>query len=199
MPQPVPQDDGGVGYRLLVFTAQACPKVPRTTHSWAALVRIFGGQIVDVQTISWMPCDLKIKPYDLTVEPGRNLTLQETIAWIMGQTSLHVTLWMPLDASPEFAARFYKQKEFLDSGAMGYQCLDFLGEASLRHNGCNCIHALTPLHDRGLGDVMQLYGDASGRYFVDSVQRRGLAVATSCDPAWLLSTLGLDGLSLRRR
>jgi hypothetical protein len=192
----VPADEQ---FSLLVFTAQTAVKHPRATHTWAALVRHGGGQVHDVHAISWMPHDLRIKPYDLSVEPGTNLTLADTIGWITTQTPQHVTLWTPLDAGPELAARFCRQKQFLDGGAIGYQCLDFIGEAQLRHNGCNCIHAITPLHDRGLGDIAQLYGDASGHYIVEALQRRGLATPMSGDSAWLLSALGLDGVPIRRR
>lgn len=198
-PEPDSPAPGGDRFSLLVFTAQTAVKHPRATHTWAALVRHDGDRVLDVQTISWMPHDLRIKPYDLSVEPGTNLTLADTIGWITTQTPQQVTLWMPLDASPELAARFDRQKNFLDGGAVGYQCLDFIGEAKLRHNGCNCIHAITPLHDRGLGDVAQLYGDASGHYIVEALQRRGLAIPMSGDSARLISTLGLDGVPIRRR
>ena len=109
------------------------------------------------------------------------------------------TFWGAYAASPELVCRFHRQKAVLESGSVGYQCLDFLGEAALRGNGVNCVHALTPLHGLAWGDVLQLYGDASGWYITGALQRRGLVAPLSCDPAWLFSALGLDGLPFRRR
>jgi hypothetical protein len=41
--------------------------------------------------------------------------------------------------------RFLVQREFVESGRVGYQCITTVGEAAREGNGCNCIHAITDL------------------------------------------------------
>ena len=54
-------------------------------------------------------------------------------------------MWGPYEVWHGFAHRFMVQKQFLDTGAVGYQCVDVRGEAAKLGNGCNCIHAVTDM------------------------------------------------------
>jgi len=186
-------------FYLLLFTAQESVKLPRESHTWAAMARVVDGRIVKTRSISWLPTDLEIEPLLLRVESGRNFSFDHTIRWTLSATRQRISLWGPYEAAPELYARFVARKNFLESGAIGYQCLDFLGEAAARRNGVNCVHALTPIGSQGPGEVLQPYGNSSGVYISQTLERRGLAAPYSSNNEWLLPALGLDRVPLERR
>lgn len=188
----------GERFHLILFTAQDAIKAPRETHTWGLMVRSIDGRIVETQSISWMPSNLKIKTWQLSVEPGTNFRFDETIRWTLTKHRQRISVWGPYEADPQLYARFVTRKTQLESGALGYQCLDFLGEAAVRRNGVNCVHALAPIQGPMSGDIMQPYGDASGRYFADNLQRRGAIGPYVPTNDWLLLALGLDQVPLDR-
>jgi hypothetical protein len=201
---PASQSVGCERFVLVVFTSQSTPKLPKHSHTWASLVRIAAvfdpntgasrPEIVCVATISWMPQSLAIKPFVYCVEPGMNMNLEETIEVVLSDGRERITVWGPFEATPELAARFMKQKAFLESGAIGYQCVDALGEAAIRRNGTNCIHAVTPIHGYAMVDFFQSYGDASGAGISAALLHRKLAFANSPVDDWLLNAIGLHGV-----
>jgi hypothetical protein len=186
-------------YFILIFTAQSQPKIPRATHTWAVMVQADASGTVVADTISWLPTDLRIKPYHFAVEPGMNRSYEATISHILAESEQRITLWGPYEASGECYERFLAQKERLESGAVGYQCLDFIGANALHHRGCNCVHALTPVHGTSLGDVTQQYGDDSGEFISEVLLRRGYAAPYRREHDWLLTTLELDSVPMLRR
>jgi len=186
-------------FYLLLFTAQDAVKLPRETHTWAVMARVVDGRITETPSISWLPSDLKIKPLVLHVESGSNFSFDHTIHWTLTTTRQRIAIWGPYDADPQLYDRFTTRKTELESGAIGYQCLDFLGEAAARRNGVNCVHALTPIGSRGPGEALQPYGHSSGLYISQTLERRGLVAPYSPSNDWLLSALGLDRVPLDRR
>lgn len=186
-------------FHLLVFTSQETVKTPRETHTWAVIVRSVGGTITETQSISWLPTDLRIKPLRLNVEPGSNFSFDDTIRWTASTTRQRISLWGPYEADPRLYARFVERKTQLESGAIGYQCLDFLGEAAARGNGVNCVHALAPIQGPIPVLSTQPYGDESGRWISQSLQRQGLIAPYSPTNDWLPTALGLNQASLERR
>jgi hypothetical protein len=194
---------------IVVFTSQSTPKIPRYAHTWATLVRIVfvldpstgqaAPQIVGVATISWMPRSHVIKPFVYLVEPGVNLPLDPTIDLVLADGKERITAWGPLEATPALCTRFLEQKAFLESGAIGYQCVDALGEAALRHNGVNCIHAVTPALGYSGVDLLQLYGDDSGAGIAATLVRRKLAMPYTPADEWVLDALNYRGLPMARR
>ena len=149
---PVP----GERYYVLVFGSERAVRVPRFTHTWATVVKTVevqgcAPQVAEVHTISWMPASLEIHPWRFTPEPGRNLELHETVRMALGNRE-HVAMWGPYEIQPQLYRRFLLQKAFMESGRVGYQCIDTLGEGA-DGSGCDCIHAITdmdPEFDRGL-------------------------------------------------
>lgn len=119
-------------FHILLFTSQNMIKLPRATHTWAVMVRSVDGRILDAQTISWLPVDLKVKPFYLFVEPGGNYPLDFTLGR-MRQEHERISLWGPYEAVPQLYERFIARKAYLESGALGYQCCDFL--ARLHYGG----------------------------------------------------------------
>src|SRR5205807_1342095 len=87
---------------------------------------------------------MDIRPLSREVEPGVNVELHETIKYVIDNKE-KVVMWGPYEVAYPFAVRFLIQKAFLDSGAVGYQCNDVVGEAARTGNGCDCIHAISDM------------------------------------------------------
>src|SRR5262245_13407500 len=194
----------GERYFILVFGSQTCLKHPKDTHSWAAVVKATGCDgpgtpKVETQTISWMPATLNIRVWSLCVEPGSNLELNFTIEEML-RNGQRVSLWGPYEVRPGLAYRFGVQKAFMESGRVGYQCIDTIGEAA-HGTGCDCIHAITdmdPLFDRGRYPL-SYFGDAASQNIVRQLQTRPVIVNPEADHSWLLPLLGLDKYPIERR
>src|SRR4051812_18893549 len=136
-------------YYVLLFGSQSTPKLARYTHSWGTVVKAtcVPGQAqpeLEVHTISWMPCTLEIHPWHFHVEPGVNLTLTRTLEYALGSNE-RVSLWGPYEIWQGLYHRFVTQESFLNTGQIGYQSPDTIGEAARRGNGSDCIHAMTDI------------------------------------------------------
>jgi hypothetical protein len=196
---PVP----GERYYLLVFGSERAVRVPRYTHTWAAAVRTVEGpggapQVAEVHTISWMPAPLTIHPWRFTPEPGRNLELHETVRMALGNSE-HVAMWGPYEIQPQGYRRFLMQKAFMESGRVGYQCIDTRG-AGADGSGCDCIHAVTdmdPDFDRGYYPLSR-FGEAGSQFIVRQLFERNLLVTEETHP-WLEGPLGLCQYPIRHR
>src|SRR5882757_2175399 len=78
----------GEHYYILVFGSEGSIKVPRRTHTWAAVVRANcppgePSTILQTDAISWMPASMRIRPWRFRVEAGTNLELHETIRYAL--------------------------------------------------------------------------------------------------------------------
>lgn len=195
----------GERYYLLVFGSQSAPKRPRYTHTWATAVRATGcdgpgGPAVDEHTISWMPASLDIRPLALRPEPGANLGLAFTIEEMLRHDE-RVSVWGPYEVGPGLFRRFLVQKEFLESGRVGYQCVDSVGEAGRLGTGCDCIHAVTdmdPLFSRSRYPLTY-FGEAASLHIVRQLHTRPVVIEPGRDHGWLLPALGLDRYPLVHR
>jgi hypothetical protein len=195
----------GQRYFILVFGSQSTPVLPRYTHSWATVVKVTdcgqpGAPCVEEQTISWMPVSLDIKPWSLRVEPGCNLGLHFTIEEMLRQKE-RISLWGPYEVTRGFAYRFQVQKAFMESGQVGYQCIDSAGEAARTGDGCDCIHAITdmdPVLDRERYPLL-FFGELASLNFVRQMHRRPIIICPDADHGWLLPLLGLDRYPIQRR
>lgn len=194
----------GERYFILVFGSQSTPKVPKYTHSWATLVRVTcvnGSDTSTVEeTISWMPSSLDIKPWSGRVEPGVNLALHFTIEEML-RNKEHISVWGPYEVGPGLAHRFHVQKAFMESGRVGYQCIDNFGEAARTGCGCNCIHAITdmdPHFDRNQYPLTY-FGESASRNAVRQLHTRPIIICPEADHGWLLPLLGLEKYPIERR
>jgi hypothetical protein len=159
-------------FYILVFGSQRVPKTPPYTHSFATVVHTFElgpgeEKVVDFHTISWMPATLKIIPSHLHPEPGVNLDLYESLDNAIREDE-RISLWGPYECRPSVYKRFLVQKHFLESGAVGYQCVDNVGESARQGNGCACIHAITDMDPEYGRENYPLiwYGDAASEHIV---------------------------------
>lgn len=192
----------GERFYLLVFGSQSKPVRPKFTHTWATLVKVTDGQPekIEEHTISWMPATLEIRPFSIHVEPGVNLDLRTTIEEML-KNGEQVAVWGPYEIGPGLAKRFQVQKAFVESGQVGYQMIDSIGEAGRRGNGCDCIHAITdadPLFDRNRYPL-SYYGESASLHIVRQLQTRPIIICPCADHGWLLSRLGLDCYPIERR
>jgi len=194
----------GERYFVLIFGSQTCLKHPKYTHTWATVVKATGCDgpgtpRVEPQTISWLPATLNIRVWSLCVEPGANLELNFTIEEML-RNGERVSLWGPYEVRPGFAYRFSVQKAFMESGQVGYQCIDTIGEAA-HGTGCDCIHAITdmdPIFDRSRYPLAY-FGDAASLNIVRRLQTRPVIMCPESDHSWLLPLLGLDKYPIVRR
>jgi len=157
-------------------------------------------KIIDVQTISWMPATLKIRPYRPWVQEGKNLDLDTTIDEVLRHRE-RISLWGPYETWHGLHQRSAMQKAFLDAGMIGYQCTDQFGEAARTGKGSNCFHAISdmdPLFDRRQYPVL-FYGDAAARNIVGQLFRRPILIHGYQTHDWLLPALGLDCHQIVRR
>ncbi|HSQ55852.1 MAG TPA: hypothetical protein VLM40_08895 [Gemmata sp.] len=198
------QSPPGERYFLLVFGSESRPKKAKFTHTWATMVRVNevenGPPAIEQLTISWMPATLEIRPGSFNVEPGGNLELAFTIEEMLRHDE-HIAVWGPYEVGPVFYQRFILQKQFLESGAVGYQCIDTVGEAARTGNGCDCIHAITdmdPIFDRGRYPL-SYFGEAASRHIVKQLHRRPTIIGPAQCHDWLIPLLGLDRYPIERQ
>ena len=192
-------------YYLLVFGAQTTPKLPRFTHCWATAVKVSEcgpgkRSVVAPDTISWLPATCKVRPWRFQVESGKNLDLYTSLAVTL-ENCERVSVWGPYEISAGAYRKFLMQKTFLESGQIGYQCIDVVGEAARCRNGCNCIHALTDmdlLFDRRAYPIFR-FGDVASELAVRHLVERGAIINPCQTHDWLLPALGLDRYPLVRR
>lgn len=194
----------GESFFALVFSSQSVPKRPARAHTWATVVRSVsrpaGPPAVDEHTISWLPATLDVRPLDFSVEPGVNLGLHETLLYAIDNRE-RVSLWGPYQTRPSLFRRFLVQKAFLDSGQVGYQASDEVGEAARTGTGCNCIHAITdmdPVYGRESYPLLW-FGDAASEHLANRLHKGGALIAPDADHDWLLAALGLRAYRIVRR
>lgn len=195
----------GERFYLTLFASQTTPRIPRRTHSWGTVLRVIDqgeGQppLVESHTISWLPATLEIHPWSFHTEKGANLGLQETLDYVLAKGQ-RVSQWGPYECRPNLYYRFLMQKEFLESGRVGYQCIDTAGEAARTGNGCDCIHAMTDMDPRFSRNRYPLirFGDSATRFIVREVRRRDVLINPGQSHAWLNAYLGLDSYPIIHR
>jgi hypothetical protein len=195
----------GERYYLIVFGSQDLPKRPKYTHTWATVVRAVCRDgdpepTLDCHTISWLPATGDIRPLNFRVEPGRNYDLRETMD-VVTRTGQRASVWGPYEVWHGFLPRFLVQKGFLESGQVGYQCVDTVGEAARTGGGCDCIHAVAdmdPAYSRARYPLV-FYGNSASYYLVRRFMRSPVVIDPRTTHDWVLGRLGLDEYRLERK
>jgi hypothetical protein len=192
-------------YYLLVFGSETKPRIPRYTHTWATVVKVTqepgcAQPSLEVHTISWMPASLIIHPYSTHVEPGTNLNLQQSIEEGLRHHE-EIALWGPYETWYGLYHRFVTQQDYVESGALGYQCTDSIGEAARTGDGSNCFHALSdmdPVFDRTQYPLF-FFGEAAARNIMRQIAIRPILVEPQQTHDWLIPALCLDHYPIVRR
>jgi hypothetical protein len=190
---PVP----GERFYLLLFGSHDRARRPANTHTWATLVKTTeqpdgAAPALEVHTISWLPTTLDIHPLRFQVEPGTNVDLHSTIQNSL-RTDQQIAMWGPYEVSHTLAYRFRTQKDFLESGAVGYQCVDNIGEAARTGLGCDCIHAITdmdPIYARWRYPLF-FYGQTATEHLVRRLMHSPIFINPPLTHDWLIAPLGL--------
>jgi hypothetical protein len=147
-----------------------------------------------------MPATLEIRPLRFYVETGVNLDLCASIADVQRKGE-SISMWGPFETCHEFYKRFLVQKSFMESGAVGYQCIDTVGEAARCGNGCDCLHAIITM-DRAYeitGRLIHPFGLDASYYFVEKLLTQGAVVDAPRTHDWLVTALRLDQCEICRR
>jgi hypothetical protein len=112
-----------------------------------------------------------------------------------------VSVWGPYECRPSFYRRFLIQKAFIDSGRVGFQSEDNLGEAARTGDGCDCIHALTDMDPEYGRENYPLiwFGDSASEHLVDRLHERGSLLNPELEHDWLIEALGLTAYPIVRR
>jgi hypothetical protein len=195
----------GERYYLLMFGSQSTPKIPRLTHTWVTFVRVPAPEpgrppAIDQGSISWMPATLEIEPWRFTIEPGVNLTLDQSVPMAL-DSGQRVSLWGPYEIEPGMYRKLLIQKAFIESGAIGYQCIDTVGEAARTGKGSNCIHAISdadPVFGRQAYPLVY-FGEAASLHILRQMVLRGAVPDPYQTHDWLIPALRLDRYPIDRR
>jgi hypothetical protein len=198
-PQP------GHRFYVIVFGSESTPRIPRFTHTWATFIHVTDPgagreRKIESHTISWMPATLEIHPWNFRVEPPVNFGLHETLVYAFS-VGERVAQWGPYECRPQVYYRSLVQKEFLESGRIGYQCIDTVGEAGRKGNGCDCIHAVTdmdPVYSRSRYRLIR-FGNAASRFIAGELRVRDMLLNPSQTHDWLNRELGLDAYPITHR
>jgi hypothetical protein len=153
-----------------------------------------------VNTISWMPATLDIHPLDFHPETGANLDLHKSVTNGL-ETGQRVSMWGPYECRPSVYRRLLVQKGFLDSGAIGYQCVDNVGEAARKGDGSCCIHAVTdadPQYGRENYPLIW-FGDSASEHIVNRLHEGKRLIHPELQHDWLIAALKLDDYPIVRR
>jgi hypothetical protein len=105
-----------------------------------------------------------------------------------------IVMWGPYEIWHGAYHRFLTQKQFLESGQVGYQCFDSLGEAARTGFGCDCIHGVTdldPIYSRGRYPLA-LFGIGASRHALREIMKRGAVIDPDKTHDCLIPVLGLD-------
>jgi len=125
-------------YYMVLFGAQSVPFNARYTHTFATFVRTemlpVGERVVAVDTVSWMPAAMKIRPFAVFPEPGVNLALPQTFDWITTFEG-RVSKWGPYEIDADRYTRFIARKTDLESGKFEYRAV---GALTRNDNISNC-------------------------------------------------------------
>jgi hypothetical protein len=185
-------------YYLMLFGSERYTRQPRYCHSWATMVKVTGDPqgsqgTVEAHTISWMPDTLKIRPWRFRVEKGVNLELKFTIEEMLRHHE-HIAMWGPYEVWYGNYKRFMTQKAFMESGQVGYQCIDNIGQAARTGEGCDCIHAISdmdPMFEREQY-ALTYFGIPATKNIVRQIMTRPVVIDAPRTHDWLIHYLGLD-------
>lgn len=188
--------EAGARYYMLIFGAQTHPKIPRFTHTFCTIVQVADPPpgcpepCIEAHTISWLPQTLKVRPYRLRAESGRNLTLEETLHWA-ARNNMQVSLWGPYAIDGCFYGRVFNEYARFESGEYRYHAIDSLHRGGVTSD---CIHAVTDIDRDDTRFTFRVLGsgDAVTRKFVRILDQRGRLMIPPEDTSWLEAALGLD-------
>lgn len=204
--QPPPPPTGGPvlreRYYMTIFGAQSVPFQIRYTHTWATYVRTVvtpaGEFPAAINTVSWMPASLHIRPLALRPEAGVNLNLAETFAWVRSFNGA-VSCWGPYEIDAERYGRLVARKEQLENEGFQYRAV---GALTRRGDVSNCGQSFA----RSTPQVGDRYvqptpspGENGTSILALRLARAGAFVGGPVTHDWILCVIGADKYYFIRR
>lgn len=184
----------GERYYMIVFAYQSVPNRGKDSHTFATFVKATSPTDLEYHTISWMPATLVVRPFTLDPEPGRLLTLTESLELAYKNGHL-VSMFGPYEIEPILFARSVRQSERLRNGEVLYKPLEPRFD---NHQVSNCIHAVSILAELPRIRVgIPGYGE-SGSYRA-VCRMSGYIVNIKRTHDWLIPALGLEFEPILRR
>jgi hypothetical protein len=186
-------------YYLLVFAGEKDVLCPRTAHVWAVYVRAEptpdGTVRLETVDISWLPETLYVHILALRPEPGRNLSLAETFAFMAGPRE-RLDLWGPFEIDARRYREAIEHKARLESGSVLYRANLVVSGHKVMH----CLRAVAAVHPdfEARHQVAAGYGRWGTRPYVADLVEAGVARSPVCNADWLLPALGVPPHSLIR-
>jgi hypothetical protein len=175
---------------LIVFAGDYTPYRPTKGHTFIALVRVETApgcppRVSDFHSLSWLPVTMKIRALAMRAEQGRNVPLDETLAYCL-QAGGHVCAWGPYLVRPELAATIRERIATVE-GQFRYKGGCFLSP----RNVCDCARSVEEMlrSDRRFIGVCG-YGAAAASSVVRTFSP-GL-VEPHQTHVWVGTLLGLD-------
>jgi hypothetical protein len=112
-----------------------------------------------------------------------------------------VSLWGPYEIPPGLYRKLLIQEQFVGSGAIGYQCIDTIGEAARTGKGSNCVHAISDADSlfRRQAYPLSYFGDAASLHILRQLVIRGAVPDPYQTHDWLIPALGLTQYPIVRR
>jgi hypothetical protein len=178
-----------------MFGQQQIPNNPSYSHTFAMFVRASWpgsnpcrtAPCLEVCTISWLPCNMRLRALALRPEGGRRFDLYTTLHWALAN-DMRTSLWGPYQIHPELYQRALRQAALLESGQVLFKVND------LGHRGdqvSNCIHAVSNIVDGNPVHVaVPGWGETASYRVLCRMEPwiiQGHVVHT-----WVASALGLD-------
>lgn len=189
-------------YYVTLFGGQGDLLRLRTAHTWATFictaVTPAGEQVVSVDTISWLPATLHVRPCALRSETGVNLTLEETFDFMGTHRRRRVTAWGPYEITADRYRQALEQKALLESGAIRYHSLGLFGR---RADVLHCIDGVTrtdPVWERE-SNPSYWFGEAGTGQAVRAAVRCGVILNPAVTHPWLLHRINTTGYELKAR
>lgn len=192
----------GERYYMTVFGAQSVPFRTRHTHTFAEFTRTVptptGEAVAETHTVSWLPATLRVRPLAVRPEPGVNLTLAETFAWV-GSFGGRVSAWGPYQIGPDRYYPAVERKAELESGGIAYRAVGgFTRDAAVSNCGQSFSRA-GPVVGRQFLQPTPLPGITGTAQLVNRYNRAGAFIDPSVRHTELLPAIGADRYPLTPR
>jgi hypothetical protein len=200
-PPPPPGPVLGERYYMTLFGTQSIPFQIRYTHTWATYVRTVvtpaGEFPAAINTVSWMPASLRIRPLALRPDPGVNLNLAETFAWVRSFNGA-VSSWGPYEINAELYGRLVARKEQLDTGEIQYRAIGALSRRSEISNCGQSFARSSPQVGRRLQPTPNP-GENGTSILALRYERLGAFIGGPVTHDWILCAIGADKFQFVRR
>ncbi len=184
-------------YFASIFGSESKPKKAKLTHTFAYVVKATGtgegieNYTLELDTISWMPAAMVIKPHRFIPEEGVNMKLKDTLKWAL-ETDQQIMQWGPYEIPEASYSRAMNRIAELDSGKVKYQCIDPLFFRARRVS--DCIHGVSDM-DPSAGRFRYLlirFGEDASRHIVSRAFSSSVLIDPEKTHPWINQRLGLD-------